>query len=258
MSSLPEWPRPYYKPGGANPALFYVVFGRLDLTTVLSRSKYRSNGIPKGISGMTYGPDVQPQVVASFKEGHLWSRLTGKDTGLAVSVASQDSCLTIKGEVNDPPTLAYLRDAVGFLTYSLDIGGVAIVDLLTMKWWTPAEWRSLIFDVGAPVPNRHVEIFYSEDESATTWIHTRGLRKFGRPDLSIHRTPARYSTAAVDLCNRFIELLALGGEIPEGQEIKMRALPPGMRCFNRGSDDDPDFNNRHIEVEWPVGVEVSG
>jgi len=31
----------------------------------------------------------------------------------------------------------------------------------------------------------------------------------------------------------------------------MQALPPGMKCFNRGDKDDPDFNNVHVEIDWP-------
>jgi hypothetical protein len=76
------------------------------------------------------------------------------------------------------------------------------------------------------------------------------MRKFGRPDLSIHAVPPSHRDAVIDLCNRFIELQALGGLIPEGQVIKMDSLP-GMTCHHGGDLDDPDFNNVHVEVRWP-------
>jgi len=41
---------------------------------------------------------------------------------------------------------------------------------------------------------------------------------------------------------------AFGAVVPEGQPIEMSSLPDGWRCFHRGSLDDPDFNNRHIEI----------
>jgi hypothetical protein len=41
-SSLVEWPRRHYVPGGKHPFLFYVVYGRVD-AKALSSTKYRSN-----------------------------------------------------------------------------------------------------------------------------------------------------------------------------------------------------------------------
>ncbi len=55
-------------------------------------------------------------------------------------------------------------------------------------------------------------------------------------------------TGVQDLLNRLIEMQALGGVVPEGQAITMASLPAGWRCSHRGSTDDPDFNNRHLEI----------
>jgi hypothetical protein len=35
----------------------------------------------------------------------------------------------------------------------------------------------------------------------------------------------------------------------------MKSLPTGMRCFHRGNEEDPDFNNRHVEITWPDTAE---
>jgi hypothetical protein len=78
-SALVEWPRRYYVPGGKHPFLFYVVYGRVDSTKTLSRSKYRSNGIPDGICVMAYGPTKHPNQVAAFREGYLWDQLATAD-----------------------------------------------------------------------------------------------------------------------------------------------------------------------------------
>jgi hypothetical protein len=58
----------------------------------------------------------------------------------------------------------------------------------------------------------------------------------------------QHKKSIVELCNQFIELLAYGGIVPNGQEIRMSGLPSGMKCFLRGHHDDPDFNNEHIEI----------
>jgi hypothetical protein len=71
--------------------------------------------------------------------------------------------------------------------------------------------------------------------------------------LSVHDVTEGVKEAMVDAINRFIELQAMGGVIPEGKEVTVAALPEGMRCRHRGHLDDPDFNNVHVEIEWPGG-----
>jgi hypothetical protein len=249
--SPPEWPRQHYVPGGKNPCLFYVVYGRVDTTKVLSRSGYRSNGIPDGIDVVGYGPDMHAEVVALFRSGYPWDKLTIDDPSFAASVGAQDSCLVLKGEIVDPPTLNYFRDVIGFLTFCLDTGGIAIYDPQMFKWWAPLDWRSNAFAIDGSAPRHHVVILLSEESGGTQWVHTRGMRKFGRPDLSIRKVVPHYQDAIVDLCNRFIELLAFGGRIQDGQEVRLNSLPFRMKCFRRGSEEDPDFNNEHIEIVWP-------
>ena len=82
-------------------------------------------------------------------------------------------------------------------------------------------------------------------------FHTRGMRKFGRPDLSVRGVNPAYQELAIELCNRFIELQAFGHVIPEGQKVRLKGLPDGMTCRHSGSFEDPDFNNTHVEIEWP-------
>jgi len=73
------------------------------------------------------------------------------------------------------------------------------------------------FEPAAAVPTHHLMIFTSEDENGTEWFHTRGMRKSGRPDLSIHRVTADLRDGIIDLFNRFIEYQAFGGVIAEGR-----------------------------------------
>ena len=104
------------------------------------------------------------------------------------------------------------------------------------------------------MPRHHVVILTSEEAGggSLTWFHTRGLRKFGRPDLSVPRVPPQHREAVIDLCHRFIEFQAFGGIIGEGQEVHMKTLPSGMTCHHAGDLDDPDFNNVHLEAVWPT------
>jgi hypothetical protein len=122
--------------------------------------------------------------------------------------------------------------------------------------FTPEQWRGVIFAPDKPQPRLHVNVFHGEDETrgapqgagsneTTVWLHTRGLRAFGRPDVSIRHVPQDAMPAASELCNRLIESQAFGRVIPDGPI-------EGMVAHTTGSLEDPDFDNVHIELAWPL------
>ena len=248
---LSDWPRPHFQTFGGRPFLFYVIYGKFAQLPSLSASRYRSAGMHPGFELSHYDTQKHPDVLSQFQEGYLWNEFNARDTNTAQRVSKSEECLILKGEIDDCETLNYLRDSVGLLTFLLDHGGIAIYDPQMFQWWEPDTWRERIFIPAGPVPRHHVVILTSKESDPTlTWFHTRGLRKFGRPDLSIHNVPAIYDNAMIDLCTRFIELQAFGEIIRAGQEIRMKTLPTGMTCHHRGSLDDPDFNNVHVEITW--------
>jgi hypothetical protein len=196
-----------------------------------------------------YDAAGHPGVLSRFQRGYLWDELQTHDPRLAKRNVAAKECLILRGEIDDGDNLNFLRDSVGLLTFLLDHGGVTVYDPFQFCWWKPEDWRKRIFAPAAPVPTHHVVVLTSpETAPGLTWFHTRGMRKFGRPDLSIHDVPARDHQAILDLCNRFIEFQALGGIIEESQEIRMPSLPERRTCHHRGDLDDPDFNNVHVEI----------
>lgn len=252
---LASWERPHFVAGGGEPFLIYVLYGDIDTDAALSRSRYRSNGIADGLEPAKYSRENFPGVFEGFESGFLWGRLKIKNPVLAAAVTTSPECLVLRGNPRDDISLDYLRDAVGLLTFFLDHGGIGIFDPQTFQWWTPADWRARIFDPAATSPKNHVMILHSQDDRPDTkWFHTRGMRKFGRPDISVRHVPPAHENGVIDLCNRLIELQALGAIVAEGREIKMASLPPGGTARHGGDLDDPDFNNTHIEIVWPNGL----
>src|SRR5262245_51477721 len=104
---------------------------------------------------------------------------------------------------------AYLRDSIGVVMYLLDHGGMAAMDPQVLKLYDPSSWREELFEPSPPDLSRHVVILVSEEP---------------------------------EMLQRFIVLQARGDRIPDGQEIRMAGLPPGLICHHAGSKDDPDFN----------------
>jgi hypothetical protein len=256
MSDLPSWERPHFGPCDGEAFLFFVVFGPVDTTQPLSASTYRCGGqVPDDFEIFGYDRATHPDVFERFQQGFLWEALGEDQPDLAAAIAGSTNCIVLRVTRPNPPTLDYLRDAVGLLTWMIDNGGVAIYDPEGFRWWSPAAWREEIFAPAGPVPRHHVVVLLSaeEDRPELLWIHTRGLHKFGRPDLSVHTVPPQYEDAVIEMINRFIEYQALGGVIPEGQAIRMGDLPPGGVARHGGSLEDFDFNNVHVEIVWPGG-----
>lgn len=77
------------------------------------------------------------------------------------------------------------------------------------------------------------------------------MRKFGRPDVSVHNVTSDLEDGVIELCNRLIEYQAFGHVVQDGQQVKMASLPSGGVLQHRGDLDDPDFNNVYLEVSWP-------
>ena len=254
--SPPSWPREFFQPTGAKALVWYQVYGHFSDTIEISRGTYRCNGVPAGIEvgnhARTDGEEAWTNLV---KQPLLAARLHGELPKLAQAVETAPACTTIRGEVPDSATLVYLRDVVGLGTWFLDNGAVAVLDPQTLTWYDREKWRSRVFEPKSCVPTHHATILYSDEKDGAGgnlfWFHTRGMRKFARPDLSVHHVPAQYQDAVINVLNRLVEVQAFGQVIAEGQSITAPSLPPGITCHHAGSLDDPDFNNTHIEVQWP-------
>lgn len=251
MSVEPEsWHRRNFVDGGGEPFLFYVVYGKINHSAPLSRSRYRSQGLPTGLSMMAYGPEKHREVPGSFREGFLWDELKKSNPDLAEEIRQCDRCIVVRGTPEDSTSLNFLRDTVGLIMYLLDNGGCGVYDPQMLRWWSCAEWQQKLFTPAQPMVQNHSVILVSEeDDPALKWYHTRGMRKFGRPDISVHNVPAELADGVVDLVNRLIEHLASGHVIADGQQIRMPSLPLGTIARNGGDLDDPDFNNVHIDIQ---------
>jgi hypothetical protein len=250
-ANLETWERTRFEPGGGNAMVCFAIYGSFTNDTAISSATYRTRGLPEGVEVHRFSRTNQPSL--PFTGGAIATLLQEKNPAALARIEEAPECLLIQGEVADPPNLNYLRDCVGMATFFMDQGGTVIADVQQIKFMEAAEWRRDFFEPEKPRLIRHVSILYSEDGSGPgIWFHTRGLRKFGRPDLSLRNVPESCREAALDLCNRFIALQADGGRVAEGQEIHIKSLPSGLICHHGGSMEDPDFNNVHVEIQFPV------
>lgn len=254
--NLPDWDRKLYQPGGGDAFLFYVVFGSFQQPMTISGSRYQTAGLPEEVSLGLYERESERETLESFVQGFLARRFANDEPEVYEKVITAPQCLVVSGTVKDPDNLNYLRDTLGVVSAILDNGGIAIYDPQKFHWWSPDQWREAVLKPRQPLFNQHVSILISpEDEKqgkdGPLWLHTRGMRKFGRPDLSLRNLPPEKIEAGVDLCNYLIEDQILGLNLQEGQTLDAPGLPFGITCHHRGDLEDPDFNNVHLEIRLP-------
>lgn len=251
-SKLKSWPRPHHTPGGGDALLFFAVFGKFDLEKPLSASKYRSAGPGDWLDVTHLNRADAPEVFAGYQSPPMWDLFVRDAPVTAAEAEKAPELVAVRAEVPDPTSLDYFRDAIGVVTWLLDCGGASVYDPQRLWLWSADEWKSDVFEPAEPRPMEHTVILVSEDDQpGTSWLHTRGLRQYGRPDVSVRGVGPAHVDAVTHMIERFIETQVYGGVVKDGQEVHMRGLPPGGVCRVRGDLDDPDFNNVHIAVEWP-------
>jgi hypothetical protein len=160
--------------------------------------------------------------------------------------------MVVRGTLEDSPATGYLRDTLGVLAGLLDTGGVAILDPQILSLLDADGWRRhyLVRD-GAPIRHHLLILCDGEVAPGRSWIRTRGMRKFGRPDISIRDVPDAAIDRAGALCEQMAELQALGAHFTDGQVLEGEGMPAGLVAKLGGGLDDPQFNNTRVEFRWP-------
>ncbi|MFC5742517.1 hypothetical protein [Dyella tabacisoli] len=250
--TIPAWQRPHWQPSDEEIVLQFYVFGKFEAVRAPS-ADYGSDGLPTGIELTSHHHSTLRQWEGYPLKGRL-GRMLKEDAPEAYKVAlDAPEVLVVRGRIKDSGETGYLRDTLGVLAALLDIGGVAILDPQVLTLFDAATWRRqyLVRD-GAPIRS-HVLILRDGDEGKDRlWVHTRGLRKFGRPDISLRNVPEREGDRAGALCERLVELQALGAHFKDGQALEAEGVPSGLVAKLGGSIEDPEFNNTYVEFRWPV------
>src|SRR6266550_7723193 len=198
-----DWERPLYEAGGGDASVLLVVFGPKPEPLRITSLAHRV--VPMDLSlELEY---QEPPAAAALLDSPFGATLLEGWEGEEPPVLTADGCMAMRAEVPDPKDLRYLRNCVGVATAILEAGGRAVANLQSLGMFTPEQWRGVIFAPDKPQPRLHVNVFHGEEargaphgagseeargapqgagsKEDTLWLHSRGLRAFGRPDLSV-------------------------------------------------------------------------
>lgn len=176
--------RPYYEDLNYRPLLFYIAFGVENEHLDISRERHRVDEFPDGLDFSFLKKPDNESYMDTLIGGTLGNVLNDNYPNLFEAIQKTDKWAVIRGEVQNDSDLQYIRNAIGFVQALVEKGAIAVLDLQTFTLYTPSEWTSKIFDSEFD-PYSHVVILTSEMEDGSIWLHTRGMRKFGRPDIKL-------------------------------------------------------------------------
>jgi hypothetical protein len=243
-----RWSRPLWSPGGGDAFIYLVVFGGDAALLDIDTERYRVDEVPEGLDAH----ELDDTWVARFLDSPIGEQVSATDPATTDAALACDSCIVLTGTVADPPSLAYLRSAIGITAAALDTGGVAVLNLPTFHLAPADEWRTSVFDAdGGVLPHfvtNLVSLPEDDDPDGPLWLHTRGLRTFGRPDLSIADVDRRDLDQSADLVTALANQLARGLVIDDGSTMAIGGEIGTLRFDLRGHLDDPNFNNVHLAI----------
>lgn len=250
----PDWSRPDWARDDATALLLYFVFGQFPAELRVNLPAHGSQGLPTGVEMRRI-----PKAMLAHWDGHplrgaLGGILRDADPAAFEAARKAPECLLLRGELADSDSLGYLRDTLGAVAALLDAGGVAVVDPQVPEILSAADWQARYTGDMRSTPRNHVAILCSDGVDGTAWIHSRGMRKFARPDISIRRVPQVDVQRAGAVAARLVEMQARGMRLGDGSSVTLAGLPAGLAVVRGGSLDDPDFNNTHLELHWPAGT----
>jgi len=251
MTTSVQWPRPQWADGGEQAFLLWFVFGDFDAEFSIDAARYRTRGTPPGVEIVRYVNRELAKWNGYPLAGTLGALLYEENARLFERAKKAGECIMLRGALDDPPDLDALRDLVGTISALVDLGGVAVVDPQTLSMFDADEWRRRHFRGDAFAARDHVLILCDQDErhDGRLHVHTRGLRKFARPDVSIRNVPPAAANEAGQLAERFVDFQAAGGLVADGHIVEIDGREVVARVA--GGYDDPAFNNRHLALRWP-------
>lgn len=250
VTYFPAWQRPHWQPSDEEVILQFYVFGKFEPTRVPS-IQYGSDGLPEEVQLSSHHHHVLREWEGYPLKAPLGDLFKNDSPQTYEKALATPQVLVLHGRFKDQPDTGYLRDTLGVLAGLLDIGGVAILDPQMLTLFDADEWRQryLVKD-GAPLRS-HLLILRDEDEDGRYWIHTRGMRKFGRADISLHDVPEAEVDRAGALCQRLVELEALGAHFEQGKALELDGMFGELVAELGGGYDDPQFNNTYAAFHWP-------
>lgn len=248
-----QWPRAQWHDSGEDALWLWFVFGDFATDFKIDAQRWRTRGLPAGIDAVRYQNAALAKWDGYPLAGTLGNILWDEDAVLLERARRAEQCWMLRGSLHDPVDLDGLRDVIGSIAAMCDGGGIAVVDPQMLTMFSARDWQSRYFAGDTFHARDHVLILRDGDAGSQgrLRVHTRGLRKFARPDIDIRNVPAPLAGQAGELALSLVQFQCEGGIVADGHAIEVEGNPQHIVARLSGSLTDADFNNRHLALRWP-------
>jgi len=242
--------RAYYEDINYHPYIFYVVFEVRHEKLEISTERHHVDELPEGIDIALFNRYENGEYMDSLLGGTLGYLLNESSPSLFSRVHASEKWAVIRGEVKNDSTLDYMRNVIGLVQAFVETGALGVLDLQTFTLLSSEEWTETIFKKEFN-PYSHFTIITSEMDDGTVWVHTRGMRKFGRPDVSIVGVQKVDVNDAMQVAKQVLYYGCLGVFFSKATKLHTH-VGKSFHIFPRYVDDreNDDFNNAYYEIAW--------
>ena len=232
------WKLQHREPYAQRPYLYFVAFCDQQVVDKLEESHIIHPGL-----------EIAALSASHFRSGSDWTAWQQEHHAAAEQAQAAPLAVALHGQVAQHESLDYLRDSLEVMTSLIGHGAVAVYDAVTQTWYDSTAWERMVDQGTLLNPFDHVRVIDNPDEDETSWLRTQGLRKFGRPDVSVRTVKAAHRDGAHKMLDRFVNHLALGGLPEQGREVTMEGLGTYRFGTVEGGPDNSTFHNHFVELE---------
>jgi hypothetical protein len=245
------WKRPKYVEGGGDAHVSIAVFTTREVTGLtVSRSRH---GIVEDAARYDtridyFGRDERPDRFEELESPAVLG--LAESDGLEVeSLASAQHQMAVELAMPDPPDAEHLRLVWGYVRALCDaVPVLGILDRHAARWWTPAMLQAIPVSAAFD-PRREVSVIFetSPRRQFGHVCHTRGLRKFGRPDVILTDLTERHADLAGQVLHELAAHLAIGAIVEPGDELVLRLGAGKVSAYVAGGNAPQlNLNNRGL------------
>lgn len=247
-----NYERPYYEDINYHPLMFYVIFGAKEEELEISRERHNIDEVPEGLNINMLTQEKHSEYMDNLIGGTLGKLLKEEQPELYEKIQKENVWAVVNGEITQDDNLKYMRNTIGVVQAFLDTGAIAVLDMQTFSLYSVEEFSEKIFSKDFDVYS-HVKILLSKMEDGNIWLHTRGLRKFGRPDVSIENIDESDVDKAVRIANQMIFYSAQG--MLFNKKVKLHPYKDKEDSFIVNPKfiedyENIDFNNAYCKLLW--------
>jgi hypothetical protein len=220
-SAIAPWTRPQYRASPSRAAVMLIAFAERDLlgAELELRGVVPASAPVDALDVRTHHYANSPTWIDNWRTNGL-RNIAAQQLGDLAGLDAASVCYTVGVELDDPPDLTHLQLVWAVASRLAQAGSSVILDAYSCNWLAGATVATLAPDRAFAL-QQEVSLIAETMPTAGFGhpVHTRGMIKFGRPDLIVGVPPERIEHTG-QVLNHLARMLADGSQLAPGQQLR--------------------------------------